>query len=271
MILGLSSYSFAWALGIPAYDYIPPMSVFDLPGATASQGLNLLQIADNAPLHILDKYELKRIAEQGKEMDIDFEVGTKKLNEEHLARYIEIAEFFESDILRIVIDDSSAGYEPDLETVISILKNAVPLLEQKAISLAIENHDRIKVAEFEKIIQSVGSSRVGICLDCANSLGAGEGIFETVRVLAPYTLNLHLKDISIRRKKHMMGFDVEGVSFGKGMIPLPWIIEQMPLQCKTAILEFWVPPENDINATIEKELQWVNSSVAYILDVLKSV
>ena len=92
----------------------------------------------------------------------------------------------------MVID--SKGFVPDLKPIISIIRDLLPELKSRNIRLAIENHDRFKAREFEKIIQAVGSDLVGICLDSVNSMGAGEG-FETVsEILLPYTINLHVKD-----------------------------------------------------------------------------
>ncbi|MDZ7604655.1 MAG: TIM barrel protein [Cyclobacteriaceae bacterium] len=98
----------------------------------------------------------------------------------------------------------------------AILRQIIPELEQSNIRLAIENHDRFKAREFREIIDKAYSSFVGICLDPANSLGADEG-FETVfETLRPVTINFHLKDYTIRRKPHMMGFDIVGTPAGQG-------------------------------------------------------
>ena len=52
-------------------------------------------------------------------------------------------------------------------------------------------------------------------------MGAGEG-FETVsEILLPYTINLHLKDFTIRRVSHKMGMIIEGTPAGKGMLNIP--------------------------------------------------
>jgi 3-oxoisoapionate decarboxylase len=108
------------------------------------------------------------------------------------------------------------------------------------------------------------SGYAGICLDCANSLGAGEGIREVVETLAPYTVNLHLKEILIRRKSHRMGFDVEGKPFGQGQLPLEWILSKLTTACRTAILELWTPPEESIEETIFKENSWAEQSIRYL-------
>ena len=116
----------------------------------------------------------------------------------------------------MVID--KPGYEPDLISIINTIKQLVPEFRSRKIRLAIENHDRFKAREFEEIILSVGNEWVGICLDSVNSMGAGEG-FETVsEILIPYTINLHIKDFTIFRVSHKMGFVIEGRPAGQGML-----------------------------------------------------
>lgn len=269
MITGLSSYAYTWSIGVPGYNYTPALDLYGLVQKTRMHGLHLLQIADNIPLHTLNVSEIEKFKKELSKNKIKIEVGGKGLNEENLQRYISIAMQFNSRILRFVIDDKGAGYKPDLSSVISIIKNSLSTLEKNGIILAIENHDRFRAFEFARIIESISSSHVGICLDCANSIGAGEGIFEVVNMLAPYTVNLHLKDISVTRHVHTMGFDVTGVPFGKGIIPLKWILDKMPESCGTCILELWMPPEASWEKTFEKEDRWVGESIKYINKILK--
>lgn len=264
MELGISSYSYTWSLGIPGFDYHPSMDVFDLVTKTHQHGLSLLQIADNLPLHAMDAKDLLKLKYLCGNLNVRLEVGSKGLASDNLQKYLEIATYLNSKILRFVIDDASRKYEPSLSEVKEIILKAKKELDARNIILAIENHDRFKANEFATLIEDINNPRVGICLDCANSLGAGEGIFETVSILAPYTVNVHFKDISIKRKSHKMGFDIYGVPFGQGIIPIDWVIGKMPARCQTGILELWMPPEESWEETFLKEQKWVESSVKYL-------
>ena len=123
--------------------------------------------------------------------------------------------------------------------------------------------------QFLQIIEKAGSPYVGICLDCANSFGAGEGFKEVVNCLAPHVVNLHLKEISIKRKYHMMGFDIEGRPFGEGLMPLEWILSTLTPECRTAVLELWTPPEDTLEETIIKERNWAKQSIDYLRKHIK--
>lgn len=267
MILGISSYTYTWAVGVPGSIPQKTLTERGLLEKARDLGLNLVQIADNLPLHDLSEERFEGLISLATEYGIIIEAGSNRMTPENLERYIVIAERLKSGILRFVIDGED--FRPSLQEIVAIIKTVEPELRKRKIILALENHDRLFSHEFRSIIETLASRYVGICLDCANSLGAGEGIKEVVGNLAPYVVNFHLKEISIKRKYHRMGFDVEGVPFGKGMLPLPWILNQLTAKCRTAILEQWTPPEENITATIEKENRWAEESISWLRGYIK--
>jgi len=264
MKTGISSYAYTWSLGIGGFDYQPVMNAPALITKTAELNQNLLQIADNLPLHTFDKDNLIQLRELASDLHVELEMGAKGLTEKCLEDYLDLSGFFGSRLLRFVIDNPSENYLPSVQSVADLVKNALPELRKRNIRLAIENHDRFRSEEFVWLMNRISDEQVGICLDCANSIGAGESIFKTVELLAPYTINLHLKDIQITRKSHMMGFDINGVPFGMGIVPLEKILSKMPTGCRTAILELWMPPADNWADTFEKEDQWVRDSLSYL-------
>lgn len=267
MKLGISSYTYTWAVGVPGSTPPSPLTETGLLEKARSLGLNLVQIADNLPLHKLPEERMEALIRLASGYSIMIEAGSNKMTPENLEKYILIAEKLKSGILRFVIDGD--GFSPSLQEIVAIIRNAEPELRKRKIILALENHDRLFSHEFRSVIETLASRYVGICLDCANSLGAGEGIKEVVGNLAPYVVNFHLKEISIRRKYHRMGFDVEGVPFGKGMLPLPWILNQLTDKCRTAILELWTPPEDSLAGTIQKEERWASESISWLKAYIK--
>jgi hypothetical protein len=97
-------------------------------------------------------------------------------------------------------------------------------------------------------------------------MGAGEGLEQIVEILAPYTVNLHIKDFGIKRLPHLMGFQIDGRPAGKGMLNIPWLLEEISPhnKCRTAILEQWVVPESMLSKTIQKEETWAAESIQYL-------
>lgn len=144
-----------------------------------------------------------------------------------------------------------------------MLGQSVPLLTR--LKLGIENHDRFPAATLREMVENAGSDRIGVCLDTANSLGAGEGLDTVLRELGPLTLNLHIKDFHIARVPYLMGFTVEGRPAGAGQLDVPRLLTGFtPFhRCETTVLELWTPPEAEIERTVAKEESWAAQSLAY--------
>ncbi len=269
MKLGISSYTYTWAVGVPGSIPVIPMSAFDLVDKASSLKLGLVQIADNLPLDTWSAEKLFDLYKYAENKNISIEMGGRGLTPEHVLECLKTAIAIHSPILRMVVD--GPGFEPDLKSVISVIKELQPDFISYKVRLAIENHDRFKARDFEKIVQSVGSEWVGICLDSVNSMGAGEGFEEVSRILLPYTINLHIKDFTIHRGSHKMGIIIEGSPAGKGMLNIKDTVENLIKlkRCRSAILELWTPPEKKIEDTIIKEDRWANESIDYLKYIIK--
>jgi sugar phosphate isomerase/epimerase len=264
MKIGLSSYTYTWAVGVPGSMPEKPMTAKGIIDKAAESGLKLVQIADNIPLENLSSDELKDLYKYSLLKGVMIEMGGRGLTAEHTLKCLETAVVLRSPVLRMVIDGQN--FEPDIQHITEIVKDLLPEFNSRKIMLAIENHDRLKAREFEKIIQSVGSDMVGICLDSVNSMGAGEGFEEVAKILVPYTINFHVKDFTIRRVSHKMGIIIEGAPAGKGKLNIPEIVSILSEKgrCNSAILELWTPPEPGIKDTIIKEDKWAVESIDYL-------
>lgn len=261
MQLGISTFTYGWAVSEPPTAPLDEQRLLD---RAERLGVRLVQFGDNWPLHDRPDEELTALDERAKREGVTLEVGARGMTEAHLHRYITLAQRLGSRLLRFVID--VPGYEPSVDQVSGLLREAIPTLERAGLTLGLENHDRLLAAEFARIIEEVDSDRVGICLDTANSLGAGEGLSEVVRTLAPHTVNLHLKDVGIRRLSHQQGFLIDGRVAGRGMLNIPWLVGAVARygRCPTAVLEQWVTPEPDPAATVAKEAAWAEESLTYL-------
>ena len=264
MEIGISSFTYGWNIGVENSMSLKVMDEVDLINQTLIFGLKCLQIGDNLPIHTFADTRKENLRDLLIKNNIRFEIGARKLTREHLKTYLDLCVFFKAPLLRFIIDGDN--YEPDKEEVITIIQEFLPELIKHNIVLGIENHDRFKANELADIMQEINHKNVGICLDCVNSMGAGEGLEYVTKILAPHTVNLHIKDFKTRRLPHKMGFVIDGEMAGKGMTNLPWLMEQItPFgRCESAILEQWVPPENDIELTCKKEINWANEGIEYV-------
>lgn len=264
MILGISSYTYGWAVGVAGAVPASPMNEIDLINKAIGFQVSLLQIGDNLPVHTFSEDRLYNFRRCLQEKNITLELGAKELTTQNLEKYLTLARFFNVRLLRFVID--GAEYKPTLQEIVNIISEFIPQLEESNITLGIENHDRFEASALANMIEKCASKNVGICMDCVNSMGAGEGLKEVADTLAPYTVNLHIKDFQVQRLGHLMGFTVTGAVAGKGMTNLPDLINKLkPFgRCQTAVLEQWVTPEDTIEATIIKEHQWAEESMLYL-------
>ncbi len=264
MRLGISSWTYTWAIGVPGHPPERPMDAVGLLDRATELDVHVVQVADNLPLDRLSPSELDAFTKRAAELDISIEVGTQGIGHNNLRTYLALAERLKSPILRVVID--TAEHHPDTDEVVDIIKGIIPDFERAGVCLAIENHDRFKATTLAEIIEHIGSQYVGVCLDTVNSFGALEGPEVVLKALGPRVVNLHVKDFAIFRASHLMGFTIEGRPAGQGRLNVPWLLGELSglgLD-PNAILELWTPPEETLSATIEKEDAWAVTSVGYL-------
>jgi sugar phosphate isomerase/epimerase len=265
MRLGVGSYTFVWAVGVPGYEQPPePLTAAKLLDLAAELGVGLVQIADNLPLDRLTAAERQSLLRQAEGLGIGLEVGTCGIRPEHLRTYLRIASELRSPLLRVVIDTEDE--QPAVDDIVQSLGQVLPDFESAGVTLAIENHDRFPAAVLASLIERCGSPRLGICLDTANSLGCGEDLQTVLRVLGPWIVNLHIKDFTARRLPHNKGFIVEGCPAGEGLVNVPRLLAELQRLGRdaSAILELWPPPEATIQQSIAKELDWTRRSLRYL-------
>jgi len=244
------------------------MTISDLIDKAVETSAGCIQIADNYPLLNQSLEDLYGIRLYAQNRNIAIEIGGRGLTGENLQKHIELATAFSSPILRMVVDGPE--YKPEPDTIVAVIRNALKQLESNNIILALENHDRFHSRVFRQIIEKTGSDYAGICIDCVNSMGIGEGIDSVIDNLAPFAVNFHVKDFSVKRVSHMMGFVVEGTPAGKGFLNLPVVLEKLAHydKCRSAILELWTPPAGSLSETIEREDAWVKESMVYLKNTI---
>ena len=262
MKLGISSYTFGWGVGVAGQEPARRMNEHDLLDKCDEFGVKVLQIGDNLPLHTFDRARLEKFAARASEAGVQIEVGARGLTTERVAEYTGIARRLNAKLIRFVVDE--AGYQPTPQQIVDVVVRSESALD--GMILGIENHDRFPSKVLRQFVEDTNSAAVGICLDTANSLGAGEGLETVLDVLGPLTVNLHIKDFQVERVPYLMGFSVTGQPAGRGLVDLPKVLERLRTfeRCQTAILELWTPPEERLEDTIAKEAAWAGQSIEYL-------
>ena len=246
------------------------MDTFGLLERAHDLGLHLVEICDNLPLHQLSQADLDRLESQAAHRDIAINVGTRGFSRPHLATYLQLCQRFSSPILRVVMD--SAEHEPNVEEVVRMLRELASDIDAAGVCLAIENHDRFRARSLAAIMEQVASDAVGICLDTTNSFGALEGPEYVTNTLAPWVVDLHIKDFAVYRSEHRMGFTLEGRPAGQGQLDIPWLLETLRQHDRDpdAILELWPPMRGAMADVIHVEEEWCQESSAYLRTLIKN-
>ena len=100
---------------------------------------------------------------------------------------------------------------------------AVPIVERHRMPLGIENHKDWRVEQQVALLEHYSSEYVGVCLDTGNNLAVLDDPMETVEKLAPWTFNVHFKDMAMEESE--TGFLLSEVPLGEGVLDLPRMVE----------------------------------------------
>jgi sugar phosphate isomerase/epimerase len=119
--------------------------------------------------------------------------------------------------------DALAPWKQMFDGIQKSVQLAEPILRKHKVRLAIENHKGYRAAEQAAWLQRLGSEWVGVCFDSGNNLSLCEDPMETLRVLAPFTVFAHLKDMAV--EEYEDGFLLSEVAFGEGMLDLKQMVQ----------------------------------------------
>lgn len=265
MKIGISSWSYPWAIGVQGYPHPPaPLDAFGILDRAAGLEVEVVQLADNLPVDRLSPGEVERLGESARCAGITLELGTRGVEPAHLDLYLDLARRTGARLVRTLTHRKDST--PDLPLIEEWLREALPAYEREGVTLALENYEKHTTTELARLVCSIGSPSLGVCLDTVNSLGALETPAEVVCRLTPVTVNLHVKDFEIMRVPSMMGYLVTGCPAGTGRLDVPWLLEQMRRHGRdpSVIVEQWPPFSDTIGNTVALEAAWAEQSVRYL-------
>jgi sugar phosphate isomerase/epimerase len=102
------------------------------------------------------------------------------------------------------------------------IQAAVPIVEKYKMPLGIENHKDWLVDQQVALMKQHSSEYLGVCLDTGNNLSVLDDPMETIERLAPYTFNVHLKDMAVQ--EYEKGFLLSEVPLGEGFLDMKKIV-----------------------------------------------
>jgi len=266
--LGIGTYTYMWSIGFPGAEPEVPLRALDLIEKAVKLGINVVQFGPNLSLLELSPNELDEVLSASRQLGLELEIGTRGVGTSHLRRLIDFTVQCGASLLRTVPEID--GRVPRSLELTELLKAIEPDLRRAGVRLAMEN-SLMEAAAMRDALRACDSEYVGVTLDTVNSLAIPEGTREVAEALAPWTCCLHVKDFTVTREWHMMGFRVEGRPAGQGQLNVPQLLQVLNsagARCN-AIVELWPPPQSSLRETIALEQRWVLESVTYLRSLIK--
>jgi sugar phosphate isomerase/epimerase len=261
MSIGLSTYAFFWQWQ-PTADR--PMSLAAMIDKTADWGVDRFQICDYPEIESYGAVQLADLDEQAKSRGVILELGTRGVQPEHLARYLELASALDVTLVRSMFN--RGDHRPSADEAVELLRTALPPYEAAGVTLALETYEQVPVQTLVNTVERVDSPSLGICLDPANCVAALEHPRATIDATAPYVRNLHVKDFSFTRKDGWVGFTLAGTPMGEGLLDYDYLIDTVRPDERniSKIIEHWLPWQGDSATSCAIEDQWTLHNLDYL-------
>jgi 3-oxoisoapionate decarboxylase len=264
MKLGIGSYTYPWAIGLPGAQPSEPLKPIDLMEKARELGVGIVQFGPNMPLDKLPEKELREVVKRADSWKIDLELGMVGFDLDRLRFHIQFARRIGAILLKTTPERPDGTIPPRME-IAHALRGIVDELAQAEIGLALDN-SRMSAQELNELLGDVRSPWLGAAVDTANPLAIPQGWQISVRVLTHRALSLHIKDFVIQPFDHGMGFSIKGAPVGTGQLNVPWMMESIAAirVQPSVILESWTPEQKTLPETIALEHAWAKQGVEYL-------
>lgn len=260
-MIGLGTYSFFWQHSTEAPE---PLSLPAMLRRTRDLGVDVFQICDYLPILGYSAAELRGLRSLADELGIQLELGTRGLQQEHLATFLSLADVLGATLVRSMVN--TAEHRPTMAEAETLLRASVPAFEAAGVTLALETYEQVSSTDLVALVESVGSDNLGICLDPANSVAALELPRDVVERTAPYVRNIHVKDFAFTRRGGWVGFTLEGAPLGTGLLDYDHLVATVKPDAASTnqIIEHWLPWQGSFDETSRLENLWNEQNIAYL-------
>ncbi|MBK0417800.1 sugar phosphate isomerase/epimerase [Leucobacter sp. CSA1] len=264
-MIGLSTYAFFWQHS----DRVPaPLSLVGAFEATREQDVRLFQICDFAPLERMSDEQLREAARAARDLGLTIELGTKGIEAPRLERFLRLAEIFDARLVRSMVFGPDS--RPNPQQAEEWLRDAAPAFERAGVDLALETYEQIATADLVRLVERVGSPRLGVCLDPANVVARLEHPRDCVELAAPVLKNVHVKDFAFDRQDGWVGFTYSGAPMGRGLHDYRHLLDTARPRERgiNEVVEHWLPWQGDPTSTVDLERAWTRTTLEYLRSTL---
>jgi len=270
MRLGVTSYTYRWAVGgdFRFGDNFKPkkaVDVFSLVDKVSKLGLEVLQISNNVNIEMISE-NYTNLGETAKAKGVALQLGAEGVNTIIVSKYAEIADLIGAHLLNVY----STEREP-IREVAKRIRGFLPILRDHELTLTLENEDSgiYSCYELAEVLRRVDDPLVGACIDTMNSTVILENPLETVRILTPYAVCLHLKDFNIKRTS-VSGFSISGTPVGTGMLNVKTVLTTVKEAGRNPdiLLEQFMGKKGNEEKTLDEEERWIKKGIKFIHSIL---
>lgn len=213
----------------------------------AAQKLDAIFLQDSLDPKRDDPAHWKWVRARAKELGLHLETGGSSLlprteaeapaKMKLLRRNLERAAAMGSPLVRTLLASDRASLPPGpiekhVETAIRMLKEARSQAMDLGVKIAVEVHKDLQAREHRTILDGAGRDFTGSYLDTGNPVFMMEDPLQTVEILGPYALTVHLRDSVVY--EHPQGIAVQWVPLGEGTVDFPAIIARVRELCSGA-------------------------------------
>lgn len=266
-MIGLSTYALFWELS----DRVPePLTLAGAVDRTRELGLGLLQICDYAPIETWTDEQVLELRRHADAQGVALELGTKGLRPEGMRRFLHLAELLGATLVRTMFNTPATAAEPEHRPTAAeaeqLLRQVLPEFEAAGVTVVLETYEQAPTKDLLAVVQAIGSPFLGICSDPANTVAALELPHQVIEDVAPYVLNMHIKDFAFARQDGWVGFVYSGAPLGEGLLDYDHMAAAVRPAEKNInqIIEHWLPWQGSAEATLLAERQWTRQAIDYL-------
>ena len=260
-MIGLGTYAFFWQHSDQVAEPLSLVGAFE---ATNELGVDLFQICDYGPLESMTDAELTDAAAAARDLGLTIELGTKGIEPDRLARFLDLAGVFDASLVRSML------YSPDTRPTPAQaeewLRQALPSYEASGVDLALETYEQVSTEDLVGLVARIDSDRLGICLDPANVVARLERPRDCVEQTAPHVKNVHVKDFAFARQPGWVGFTYGGAPMGDGLHDYPHLLETVRPRERgiNEVVEHWLSWQGDAETTVRTEREWTRRTIEHL-------
>lgn len=260
-MIGLGTYAFFWQHSTRAPQ---PLDLPAMIRRTHELGGEVFQICDYLPILDFADAELRDLKTVADRLGVVLELGTKGIQTAHLAKFLHMAQALGVKTVRSMVN--TPDHRPSLSEAERLLAQALPAYEAAGVKIGLETYEQLSSSDLVSLVETVGSPSLGICLDPANCVAALEHPRDVIDRCAPYVVNLHVKDFAFTRRGGWVGFTLEGVELGKGLLDYDYMMAKVAPEARgiNRIVEHWLTWQDSFEETCRLENQWNASNLAYM-------